>query len=253
MIRTLLVDDEPPARRKLRHLLASESDFSVVGEAESGAEAIDLINRLRPDLLFLDIGLPDCTGFEVVESLEARTDLNIVFVTAYDDFALKAFDLHALDYLLKPVEPSRFANALGRIRRLLDSGQTQQLATRLDELVSSLRAESSYVRRLLIQENERSLFLDVNRIDWIESARNYACIHVGGQTYIQRSTLEALSAKLDPKTFRRVSRSQIVNVARIVEVRPWFHGDSKLVLLDGAELTWSRRYRPASLEELERV
>jgi two-component system, LytTR family, response regulator len=252
MIRAVLVDDEPPARRKLRHLLTTEPDFAIVGEAESGAEAVDVLKRLRPDLVFLDIGLPDCTGFEVVESLEGRENLNIIFVTAYDDFALKAFDLHALDYLLKPVEPSRFASALVRIRQIFESGRARELAGRLDELVSSLRAESNYVRRLLIQESERSLFLEVDRIDWIESARNYACIHVGSKTHILRTTLESLNTKLDPKKFRRIGRSQIVNINRIAEVRPWFHGDSKLVLRDGTELMWGRRYRPASLEELER-
>ena len=117
MIRTVLVDDEPPARRKLRHLLKSEPDFAVIGEAETAAEALDVLNRLHPDLVFLDIGLPDATGFDVVEALQSGFLPSIVFVTAYDDFALKAFDVHALDYLLKPVEPSRFSNALARIRR----------------------------------------------------------------------------------------------------------------------------------------
>jgi two-component system, LytTR family, response regulator len=252
MIRTVLVDDEPPARRKLHRFLRSEADFEVIGEAESAAEAIDLLNRTRPDLVFLDIGLPDATGFDVVQSLEHRSLLSIVFVTAYDDFALKAFDVHAVDYLLKPVEPGRFSSALARIRSMAQNGGTQQLASRLDALVAGLRSEENYVRRLLIQEQNRSLFLEVNRIDWMESARNYVCIHVGTQTYIQRGTLESLSAKLDPKVFHRVNRSQIVNLARIAEVRPWFHGDSKLLLLDGTELNWSRRYRPDSLQTLER-
>ncbi len=253
MIRTVLVDDEPPARRKLHRFLKSEPDFEVIGEAESAAEAIDLLNRSRPDLVFLDIGLPDATGFDVVQSLEDRSLLNVVFVTAYDDFALKAFDVHALDYLLKPVEPGRFSQALARIRLMAQTGGTQQLASRLDALVAGLRSEERYIRRLLIQEQNRSLFLDVARIDWIESARNYACVHAGSQSYIQRGTLDSLAAKLDPKVFRRINRSQIVNVQRIAEVRPWFHGDSKLLLLDGTEFNWSRRYRPDSLQELERV
>ena len=253
MISTVLVDDEPPARRKLHHLLSAEPDFHVTGEAGSAAEAIGLLNRLRPELVFLDVGLPDASGFDVVEALEDRTGLNVVFVTAYDDFALKAFAVHALDYLLKPIEPSRFSNALARIRRLTQAGSTEQLAARLDQLVATLHSANQYARRLLIQEDNRSVFLDVNRIDWIESARNYACIHSAGKTYIERNTLDALSAKLDPKVFRRVNRSQIVNTARISEVRPWFHGDAKLLLLDGAELNWSRRYRPESLADLERV
>jgi len=253
MIRTVLVDDEPPARRKLRHLLESEPDFAVIGEAETAAEAIDVLNRVCPDLVFLDIGLPDATGFDVVEALQGGLVPSIVFVTAYDDFALKAFDVHALDYLLKPVEPSRFSNALARIRRFVESGESHGLASRLEQLVASLKAGSSYVQRLLIQEDRRSLFLDVDRIDWIESARNYVCIHAGSKTWIQRTTLDSLAAKLNPKSFRRINRSQIVNVRRISEVSSWFHGDSKLLLKDGTELTWSRRYRPESFEELERI
>jgi two-component system LytT family response regulator len=243
MISTILVDDEPPARRKLRHLLSTESDFMVIGEAGSGAEAVEVLNRLHPDLVFLDIQLPDCTGFDVVESLETREHQHIVFVTAYDDFALKAFEVHAIDYLLKPVEPSRFTDCLRRVRHILQAGASHQLASRLDQLVASLRAQPSYARRLLIEEDDRSVFVEVARIDWIEAARNYVCIHCGGQTHITRSSLDSLAAKLDPAVFRRINRSEIVNVDRIAEVRSWFHGDQKVRLKNGTELNWSRRYR----------
>ena len=253
MIRAVLVDDEPPARRKLRHLLSSETDIEIAGEAGSGAEAVNLLNRLQPDLAFIDIQLPDCTGFDVVESLESRDRLHLVFVTAHDDFALKAFDVHAIDYLLKPVEPSRFAQALARVRRIVQAPTTSHIASRLDELVQALRSDPAYARRLLIQENDRSVFLEVSRIDWIESARNYVCIHSGERTYIVRGSLESLAAKLDPAAFRRINRSEIVNVDRIAEVRSWFHGDQKVVLKTGKELNWSRRYRTSSLEELERA
>ncbi len=253
MIRAVLIDDEPPARRKLRHLLAPEHDIAIVGEAGSGAESVELLNRLQPDVAFLDVQLPDCTGFDVVEALPARDKPHVVFVTAHDDFALKAFDVHAIDYLLKPVEPSRFSQSLKRIRRIIEAPDTGRLASRLDELVQALRTDPTYVRRLLIQEGERSFFLEVSRIDWIEAARNYACIHAGDKTHILRSSLDSLSAKLDPAIFRRINRSEIVNVERIAEVRSWFHGDQKLILKSGAELNWSRRYRTVSLEELERA
>jgi two-component system, LytTR family, response regulator len=253
MIRTVLIDDEPPARRKLRHLLSSETDTSIVGEAGSGAEAVEVLSRLQPDLAFLDIQLPDCTGFDVVESLQSREHLHLIFVTAHDDFALKAFDVHAVDYLLKPVEPSRFAQSLERVRRMIKAPDTSRIASRLDELVQSLRSDPGYVRRLLIQEEERSIFLEVSRIDWIESARNYVCIHSGNRTHVVRSSLESLASKLNPAVFRRINRSEIINVERIMEVRPWFHGDQKVILKGGKELKWSRRYRSASLEELERV
>lgn len=249
MIRVVLVEDEPPARRKLRYMLAAEQDFSVMGEASSGAAAVDLLNRLQPELVLLDIGLPDCTGFDVLESVEDRQRLHVIFVTAYDQFALRAFDVHAMDYLLKPVEPSRFAEAVGRARRLIQSGA----ASRLNELVASLRTESAYVKRLLIQDGGRSVFLDVSRIDWIEAARNYACIHSGSQTHILRTSLESLAAKLDPAIFRRINRSEMVNSNRIVEVRSWFRGDRRVRLADGTELNWSRRYRPDSMAELEQT
>lgn len=253
MIRAVLVDDEPPARRKLKHLLANESGFSIVGEASSGGEAIEVLNRERPDLVFLDIQLPDCTGFDVLEAIEDRAALQVVFVTAHDDFALKAFELHAADYLLKPVEPSRFAASVERLRRIRQSASAAQLASRVDQLISTFRAEPSYARRLLIQEDERSLFLEVSRIDWIEVVKNYVLIHSGAQTYMSRSSLESITAKLDPAIFRRVNRGQVVNVRRIAEVRRWFHGDRKIRLQDGTELSWSRRYRMESLEELERA
>ncbi len=201
MIRAVLVDDEPPARRKLRHMLKAEADIAIVGEAGSGAEAVQTLNQHQPDLAFLDVQLPDCTGFEIIQALDTPDRLHIIFVTAHDDFALKAFEVHALDYLLKPVEPARFAQALHRARRTIEAGTTNHLASRLDELVASLRPGNAYVRRLLIQENERSLFLAVDRIDWIEAARNYACIHSGARTYITRSSLESLALKLDPAAF----------------------------------------------------
>lgn len=254
MIRTVLIDDEPPARRKLRHLLADDPFFEIVGEASSGAQAVELLNRLQPDLAFLDIHLPDASGFDVVDSLDDRDTLHIVFVTAHDDFALKAFEIHAIDYLLKPVEPGRFSQTLARIRRQIEATSATRLATRLDQLVSSLRSDSAYARRLLVHENDRSVFLDVSQIDWIESARNYVCIHSGAQTHITRSSLDALSAKLDPAVFRRINRSELVNISRIAEVRSWFHGDGKIRLKTGHELNWSRRYRDAaSLDDLERA
>ena len=242
VIRVVLVDDEPPARRKLRHLLSSETDFVVVGEAASAAEAVEVLNRERPDVVFLDIQLPDATGFDVLAALEHRGRLHVSFVTAYDDFALKAFEVHALDYLLKPVEPSRFAATVERLRR-----NAQEPAERLEKLMAG------YTRRLLIQDGGRAVFLEVARIDWIEAARNYACIHAGPHTYVMRSSLDSLASKLDPTVFRRINRSEIVNAARIVELRPALHGDQKVRLKDGTELAWSRRYRSGSVAELERL
>jgi two-component system, LytTR family, response regulator len=246
MIRVVIVDDEPPARRKLKHLLAPETDFTIVGEAVSGGEAVEMLNTLKPDVVFLDIQLPDASGFDVVSALDHRDRLQIIFVTAYDEFALKAFEVHAVDYLLKPVEPSRFAAALERLRLMIESGEVTP-AGRIKQ------AMGDYSRRLLIQENGRSLFLDVERIDWVESARNYACIHSGPRTYILRSSLDSLSTKLDPVVFQRINRSQIVHAGRIAELKSGLNGDRKVRLKDGTELTWSRRFRAGSLEQLERM
>jgi two-component system LytT family response regulator len=253
MIRAVLIDDEPPARRKLRHLLSPEPDIDIVGEAGSGAQAVELLNRFQPDLAFLDIQLPDCTGFDVVRSLQYRDRLHLVFVTAHDDFALKAFEVHALDYLLKPVEPSRFSQSLQRVRRMIEKPNSGQIAGRLDELVQALRASPAYARRLLIEENGRSVFVDVSRIDWVEAARNYVCVHAGDRTYILRSSLESIAAKLDGRTFRQINRSELVNIERIAEVRSWFHGDQRIILKTGKELNWSRRYKTFPLHELEQA
>ncbi len=256
MIRAVLVDDEPPARRKLRHLLSSESDITIAGEAGSGAQAVELLNRLQPDLAFIDVQLPDCTGFDVVETLASRENLHLIFVTAHDNFALKAFDVHAIDYLLKPVEPERFLQSIQRVRRMMEASEApdaKQIASRLEALVRTLRLDRICARRLLIQENGRSIFLDVSRIDWLEAARNYVCIYSGDRTYTLRSSLESLEAKLDRAIFRRINRSQIVNIESIAEVRSWFHGDQRVVLRNGKELNWSRRYRPLSPEELEKA
>jgi two-component system LytT family response regulator len=160
---------------------------------------------------------------------------------------LKAFEVHAVDYLLKPVEPSRFAATLQHLRRANESESSRAVARRINELMAA------YSRRLLIQENGRSVFLDVQLIDWVESARNYACIHSGARTYILRSTLDSLASKLDPALFRRINRSEIVNAGRIAEIRSGLHGDQRVLLQDGTQLTWSRRYRSGSLDELARV
>ena len=251
MIRAVLVDDEPPARRKLRHLLSSEPDIEIAGEAGSGAQAVEVLNRVRPDLALLDIQLPDCSGFDVVDSLASREDLHLVFVTAHDSFALKAFDAHAIDYLLKPVEPKRFSESIQRVRRMVESPDTSRIASKLDELARALRPDPAYVRRLLVQDNGRGIFLEVSRIDWLQAARNYVYIYSGERTYILRASLESLEAKMDRAKFRRINRSEMVNIERIAEVRSWFHGDQKVLLRNGQELNWSRRYRLSSLEELE--
>lgn len=224
-MRALIVDDEPPARRKIRRLL-DEAGIGVCGEADCGEEAVAMITRLRPNLVFLDISLPDMSGFHVLERLTIPQTFHVIFVTAHDDRALAAFEAQALDYLVKPLQPERFLRAVSRWKRLTHSFPRQ------------IQAGSEIV--------------PVDRIEWAESARNYVVIHAGG-THILRATLDSLETRLDPGTFARISRAQIVNLNLIRELLPATHGERRVVLRDGTELVWTRRYREALGTYLSRI
>jgi two-component system, LytTR family, response regulator len=244
-IRVVIVDDENPARRKIIRFLGGEEGFEIAGEAATGLEAVRLIEALRPDLVFLDVQMPGLDGFEVISSLKIQPLPQIVFVTAYDHFALKAFEVHALDYLLKPFDQSRFKSVLDHARRQFQrsdrSGQGD-IAERLNRLLEELNARPKYAERLLVNADEKAFLLAVDKIDWIEAARNYVNLHVGRESYMLRGTIEGLYQKLDPSKFLRANRSQIVNVESIRELHPWFHGEYRIILNDGTELSWSRRY-----------
>jgi two-component system, LytTR family, response regulator len=230
MIRVLIVDDEPPARRKIRRFLGRDAEIGEIREAETGGEAIDAIQQFRPDLVFLDVQMPQMDGFDVLSALAGPRDFHVVFLTAHDRHALRAFDAEALDYLLKPVDPERFDRALQRAKN--------QIALR-----NPASGPQRFLKRIVVEKNRREVFLSVGQIDWAESDRNYICIHAGAETYIIRDTLENLSRRLDPDQFVRISRSQLVNVDCIREMQPWFHGERRVVLQDGTELTWTRRFR----------
>jgi two-component system LytT family response regulator len=244
-IRVVIVDDENPARRKISRFLAGEKDFEVAGEAGTGIEAIQVIEAAQPDLVFLDVQMPGLDGFGVIEALTAEPLPQVVFITAYDHFALKAFEVHALDYLLKPFDQPRFQKVLDRARRQFgrakQNGQ-DDLGEKLNLLLKELNGRPKYAERLLVNAGERAFLLAVGKIDWIEAARNYVNLHVGQESYLLRSTIEGLSQKLDPSKFLRANRSQIVNVESIRELQPWFHGEYKIILNDGMEVSWSRRY-----------
>ena len=244
-IRVVIVDDENPARRKVGRFLAAEEDFEIAGEAGTGLEAVRLIEAQRPDLVFLDVQMPGLDGFGVIESLKVRPLPQVIFITAYDHFALKAFEVHALDYLLKPFDQPRFLKVLDHARRRIhrnDRGGQGDLAEKLNRLLEELSNRPKYAERLLINADEKAFLLAVEKIDWIEAARNYVNLHVGHDSYLLRGTIEGLYQKLDPSKFLRANRSQIVNVASIRELQPWFHGEYRIVLNDGTELSWSRRY-----------
>jgi two-component system, LytTR family, response regulator len=244
-IRVVIVDDENPARRKVSRFLAAEEDFEIAGEAGTGLEAVRLIEAQRPDLVFLDVQMPGLDGFGVIESLKIQPLPQVIFITAYDHFALKAFEVHALDYLLKPFDQPRFQKVLDHARRQIqrnDRSGAGDLAEKLNRLLEELNNRPKYAERLLINADEKAFLLAVEKIDWIEAARNYVNLHVGRDSYLLRGTIEGLYQKLDPSKFLRANRSQIVNIASIRELHPWFHGEYRIVLNDGTELSWSRRY-----------
>jgi two-component system, LytTR family, response regulator len=237
-LRVLVVDDEAPARRKLQRYLEKHDDVVCVGEAASAREAIDAVARERPDVLFLDVQMPGGDGFDVARAVVAVDDPpRIVFVTAHDAFAVQAFEAEAFDYLLKPVDEDRLAVALSRIRRDRSRGGAQ-----LAQLLANLRPAEPYPERLFVQAGERAYFVAVAEIVRVEADRNYVQVHAKGAVHQVRTTLDALERRLDPAVFVRVNRSELVRIAAIRELEPWFHGEYKLHLSDGALLTWSRRY-----------
>lgn len=248
MIRTVIVDDEPLARAGLREFLAAERDATVVAECADGKTAIDTIQSIRPDLVVLDIGLPEASGFEVLSALPSAEMPVVVFVTAHDRFALEAFEAHAMDYLLKPVERSRFGVAMQRARAALQYRGTAEFATRLASLITDLRTPPPYRERLAIRETGRTYFVRTAEVDWIEAAGNYARLYVGQARHSLRETITALERQLDPARFARLHRSVIVNLERIREVRPGARGDQIIVLHNGTQLPLSVRYR-ATVEQ----
>ena len=245
MIRALIADDEAPARRKLRELLSREADVDIVGEACDGVEAVAAIRSAGPDVVFLDIQMPRLDGFGVVAEVGVEAMPLVVFVTAYDEHALRAFEVHALDYLLKPFAPSRFARLLDRVRRQLAPGTGRgDLAARIDRLLATVRPDPAYLRQILVERGEdRQVLLPVEEIDHIQAAGNYLRLFTRAGEHRRRGTLRDLAGRLDPARFLRLNRSEIVRLDAIRELQPWFHGDARVVMKDGAVLTWSRRYR----------
>lgn len=241
-IRTLVVDDEPLARERLRRLLEEEQDVDVLAECADGREAVRSVDQLRPDLVFLDVQMPEIDGFEVLAAIDPPQMPAVVFVTAYDAYALQAFEVHALDYLLKPFDRERFHRTMEHVRaRLTDAGGLdRRLVALLDEIEAARPRPRP--RRFVVRSGGRIQFLDADRIDWIEGAGNYVKLHVGGREHLLRSTLKAFEEQLDPHRFVRIHRSHIVNLDRVTELQPWFHGEFVVVLTDGTELRSSRTY-----------
>jgi two-component system LytT family response regulator len=237
-IRTVIVDDEPLARRRIRDLLERYDDIDVAGEAEDGMKAVAEVSRQRPDLLFLDVQMPGMDGFEVLESLDAPRPL-IVFTTAYDTYALRAFEVSAVDYLLKPIDEERFHDAIGRVRNHSRSDSTERIAA----LLARLEHRDKSLRRIVVKEDGRVFFVDVRDVDWFEAAGNYVNVHANRATHLIRTTMSALEDRLDRRTFVRIHRRTIVNVARIHELQARFRGTYAVVLKSGETLELSRAYK----------
>jgi len=247
-LRALIVDDEALARWALLRLLKRESDVSVVGQCGDGESAVETIRQTRPELVFLDIQMPEMDGFQVVEAVGVERMPVTVFVTAFDRYAIRAFDANAVDYLLKPFTPDRLSRALARARGRCLGRQDKETARRLFSLLDS-RLQSDYAQRLAVASGGRILFVSVADIEWIEAEGNYARLHVARHVYDVRETLQALTEKLDPREFIRIHRSTIVNIRRIREVQPWFRGSHIVLLHSGEELRMSR-YQRGAVERL---
>lgn len=258
-IRALIVDDESLARRGLLIRLQGLPDVEVVGEASSGRTALEAIRRLQPDVVFLDIEMPGLSGLDVISQLPTETMPLVVFVTAFDRYAIQAFEARAVDYLLKPVDEERFSDALDHVRQQLQQRKAADQRDRLVQLMADLRGSGDWpddldglvpdagpagpVPALAIRQGREIVRVPLASIDWIDSAGDYMCVHAAGQTYILRGTMKSLEDALDPATFQRVHRSTIVNLGRVERMRPHMNGEFFLILSGGHEIKLSRTYR----------
>lgn len=244
-LRVLLVDDEPLGRERIRSLLSRETGVTVIGEASGGEEAVELITRLKPDLVFLDVQMPGLTGFGVLSQLDPKALPAVIFVTAHDQFALKAFEVHAVDYLLKPFDRDRFQLALKRATDRLSSKQPDALSAQLSAMLSQMQPAPTpkLPDRIPVKTAGRVVFVNVLDIDWVGSADNYVELHVGDHTHLLRETMSAMEQRLPTERFVRISRTAIVNTERVRELQPLFHGEYSVTLKNGTKLTLSRSHR----------
>ncbi len=249
-IRTLIVDDEPLGRERIRTLLAGDPEIEIAGECADGKRAIAAMEQMRPDLVFLDVQMPEVDGFGVLDALAGEKMPVIIFVTAYDRYAVQAFEVHALDYLLKSFDRERFQAALQRAKEEIHRSRAGAINERLAGLLEDLQAKRKYLTRLVVRTAGRIVFLRVEEIDWVAAADNYVRVRAGRETHLMRETLQSLAGRLDPAKFLRIHRSMLVNLDRVREIQPIFHGDYQVKLSDGTELTLSRNYREKLLESL---
>lgn len=251
-IRALIVDDEPLARRRIKSLLAPDSSVEVIGECSDGYKAVSSISELTPDLVFLDIQMPAMDGFDVIRTIGAERMPTVIFVTAYDQYALKAFEVNALDYLLKPFDRSRFQKTLERAKAMIRGLQNGHVNNQLLSLLANLQREQEIPDRFIIKSGGRVVFLKVEEIDWMRAVGNYVRLQVGRDSHLMRETMTGMEAKLYPDKFMRIHRSTIVNLDRVKEVQPWAKGEYVVIMRDGTRLMMSRRYRERLNERLNK-
>ncbi|HSJ63205.1 MAG TPA: LytTR family DNA-binding domain-containing protein [Gemmatimonadaceae bacterium] len=249
-MRLLLVDDEAPARAKMRRALQGLPNLTIVGEAASGAEAVDRIRELAPDVVLLDVQMPGKTGFDVIAEIGVEAMPVVVFVTAYDDHAVQAFEVRAFDYVLKPYAPDRLRMAVNRARERVGA-ESDSSVERLRSLVEEARPVSRHLTRLMVHDDRQATLLPVEEIVRAEAARNDVRLHTRRGTFRLRGRISELAERLDPAAFLRINRSEIVRLDAIRALHPWSHGDVRVEMTDGAMLTWSRRYRAQSRGDFE--
>jgi two-component system LytT family response regulator len=251
-IRTLIVDDVELARERVKMLLGDE-EIEIVGEASSGLDAVEAIIDLKPDLVFLDIQMPEMDGFEVVESVGVEQMPATVFVTAYDKFALRAFDANAVDYLVKPFDKERLTKAVERVKREIERRTPGDFRKRLELLLKEIQPEPKYLKRIPVKSARGIILLPVEEISWINSAGHYVKLHTAaGDTHLVRRQITQLEKKLDPEEFVRVHRSNIVNIDRIKSLHPLFNGDHLIIMHNGEEINMSRTYHEKLMTLLDR-
>jgi two-component system, LytTR family, response regulator len=242
-LKALIVDDEPIACRRIQRMLADDPEIQVVATSTNGEQALQAIQQFAPDLLFLDIQMPGMNGFALLEHIAPEKIPHVIFVTAYDQYALRAFEVHALDYLLKPFDRERFAAAVSRAKIHIEKDRSTQINRGILSLLKEFNTKAEYVKRLVIKTNGRIFFLKTDEIDWIEAEGKYVYLHVGKDAHLMRQSISGLETELDPDKFIRIHRSAIVNVERIQELQPWFHGEYRVLLRNGTQLMLSRSHR----------
>ncbi len=242
-IRALIVDDEPLARERIRNLVERDPEVVVAAECRDGQEAIAAIRERAPDLVFLDVQMPEKSGFDVIAEVDVAVLPVIVFVTAHDDYALRAFEVAALDYLLKPFDEDRFSKTLDRAKTQIRSRRPDEFQQRVLSMMEGLRTAPRGLERLIVKTGGQLVFLKTEEVDWIQAEGNYVRLHVGRASHLVRETIQSLEASLDPARFMRIHRSTIVNLDRVREIQPLVHGEYRVVLTDGTKLSLSRGYR----------